>query len=405
MEEILFKAKEIENKIIENRRYLHMNPEVGFCLINTAAYIKEQLKAIGIEPHDCGVVEQKVADKYKAAGFPNVEKSTGVTATIGTGSPCILLRADMDALPMTETADIEFKSTKPAAHMCGHDSHTAMLLGAARILKEHEAELKGTVKLMFQPGEELGYGSKTMVDDGILEGVDAAIAIHVMADQNVGTIEYVKGITSAAMDTYMLKIKGKGGHSSMPHQAIDSNMIVTQLYTALNLLTTREVNPTETVALTAGKIAGGTVANIIPDTADMQVGCRTFNIDVRNHLVKRIPEMIDHYVKAWRGDYDLIVFSTPSTYTDEKLCDDLIPFVKDIVGVENVIETKTPMSGTEDFSYISEKVPSVFFKLGAGSPTSYPMHNPNMVLDESVFVTGAAIYAKCAIEYLNKNQN
>lgn len=400
MKEIFNKAKEIENVIIENRRYLHMNPEVGFNLQETASYVKEQLKSMGIEPVDCGVIDEKITVKYRTAGFPNVDASTGVTATIGKGKPCILLRADMDALPIEENSALEFKSKKKASHMCGHDSHTAMLLGAARILKAYENELNGSVKLMFQPGEELGFGSKTMIDDGILEGVDAALAIHVMADQDVGTVEYVKGITSAAMDTFMLKIKGKGGHSSMPQQSIDPNMIVTQLYTALNLLPTREISPKETVALTAGRIAGGTAANIIPDTADIQIGCRTFNINVRNHLSDRIPEMIDHYVKAWRGEYEITVFSTPSTYTDEKLCDELLPFIKEIIEERYVIENTTPMSGTEDFSYVSEKVPSVFLKLGAGSLTSYPMHNPNMVLDESVFVKGTAIMANCAIEFL-----
>lgn len=400
MKEILDEAKLIEQEIIRDRRYIHMNPEVGFDLPNTSLYVKEQLKSMGIEPSDCGIIDEKNANKFKSVGFNSVERSTGVTATIGKGRPCILLRADMDALPMAETTNLEFKSMKQASHMCGHDAHTAMLLGAARILKARENELNGSVKLMFQPGEELGYGSRTMIDDGLLNGVDAALALHVMSDQDAGTVEYIKGITSAAMDTFMLKVKGKGRHSSMPQQSIDPNMIVNQIYTALNLLPGREISPKETVALTAGRISGGTAANIIPDTADMQIGCRTFNVDVRNHLSRRIPEMIDHYVKAWRGEYDLTVFSTPSTYTDENLCDELLPFIKEMTEENKVVENKQPMSGTEDFSYVSDKVPSVFLKIGAGSPSSYPMHNPNMVIDESVFVQGTAIMANCAMEFL-----
>ncbi len=403
MKSILEKAKKIEQEIIDNRRYLHKNPEVGFYLPKTAEFVKEQLNKIGIEGKGCGILETSVREKYKAAGFPDGEASTGVVATIGSGSPCILLRADMDALPMKETTGLDYASENNAAHMCGHDSHTAMLLGAAKILKEHERDLKGTVKLMFQPAEEYGYGSKTMIDDGVLQNpkVDVAMAIHIMPDSNVGKIEFNRGIATAAMDTYVLKIKGKGCHSSMPHQGIDSNMILSQIYTALNLLPTREADPKETVALTAGKISGGSAANIIPDTADMQVGMRTFNMEVRNHLTKRIPEMIDHYVKAWRGEYDLTIFGTPSTFTNPDLLDELLPFIKETAGEENVEELKTPMSGTEDFSYIAEKVPSVFLKLGAGSPTSYPLHNPNMILDESVFALGAATYANCAIEWLN----
>lgn len=404
MNQILEAAKAIESKIIENRRHLHQNPEVGFDLPRTAEYVKAQLLEMGITPMDCGVISDEVQRKYAAVGFSGVSRSTGVTATIGSGSPCILLRADMDALPMIETSGLDFQSAEPASHMCGHDSHTAMLLGAARLLKARESELKGTVKLMFQPGEELGYGAKTMVDDGLLENpkVDAAIAIHVMSDQEAGTIHYIPGITSASMDTWMINIQGKGGHSSMPHKSIDPNMIMTQLYTALNLLPTREASPQETVALTIGKASGGNVANIIPDTATLQVGMRTFDKATRDHLAQRVPEMIDHYVKAWRGTYDMMVFHTPSTFVDAALMEEMLPFIREIAGADQVIQSEKPMPGSEDFGYVSAQVPGLFLQLGAGSPEAYPMHNPNMVLDESVFVTGTAILANCAMGWLRE---
>jgi len=406
MKGIMDAAKAVESKIIENRHALHQIPEVGFDLPATAAYIKEQLRDIGIEPKDCGgPVAPEIRGKFHSAGFPDMENCTGITATIGQGEPCILLRGDMDALPMKESSGLSFASQSNFAHTCGHDSHAAMLLGAARILKAMENELKGTVKLMFQPGEELGYGSKLMIDAGLMENpkVDAAMAIHVMSDVEAGEVQYVKGVTSAAMDTYMLKIKGKGGHSSMPHKAVDPNIIMTQLYTALNLLPGREVDPQETVILTAGKAAGGSVANIIPDTAELQVGIRSYNREARAHILKRVPEMIDHYVKAWRGDYEMVKFTTPSTFNDEKLCDALLPFIIEAAGEDKVVQAAKPLPGSEDFSHVSDLVPGLFLMLGAGKNGAFPMHNPNMVLDESVFVTGAAIYANCAVEWLAAN--
>lgn len=401
-------AKGVEEKIVEDRRHLHQIPEVGFDTPETAEYVKKQLLEMGVEPDDCsGPVPEDVRQKYVKAGFPDMENFTGVVATIGKGEPCILLRADMDALPMEETSGLPFASKKKAAHTCGHDTHSAMLLGAARILKTMEKDLKGTVKLMFQPGEELGYGAKLMVDAGLMENpkVDAAMAIHIMSDKESGTVEYTKGIMSAAMDTYMLTIRGKGGHSSMPHQAIDPNMIMSQLYTNLNLLPGREVDPRERVALTIGKASGGTAANIIPDTAQMQIGIRSFALDVQKHMEKRVPEMIEHIVKAWRGDYSYERFNTPSTFTDADLVDNVLPFIKDVVGDEKVVEASGPMGGSEDFGYVTKEVPGVFFILGAGSEGAYPMHNPNMVLDESALAKGAAMYASVAMNWLeSKNK-
>lgn len=405
---ILEAALANKEQILKDRHQLHRRPEVGFYLPETAGYVQKRLAEMGIESEICGgPLDENLRNNFVFAGFPDMEASTGVVATIGKGEPCILLRADMDALPMQETEGlVDFASEKPGfAHMCGHDAHTAMLLGAAAILKDMEDDLPGTVKLMFQTGEECGCGSRLMIEHGLMENprVDAAFAIHVMANQEKGTVGYTSGITSAAMDTFMIKIKGKGGHTSTPHQCIDPLMISNQLYTTLNLLSSREIDPRETVALSAGKCGGGTAANVIPDTADLQVAARTFNREVTEHLTSRIPEVIDHTVKMWRGDYEMINFHTPSTYNDEKLCDEIRPFLTEVAGSENVNEIPC-MAGTEDFGYVGEKVPAMFVTLGVGDETAAPMHNPNMIIDEDVLPYGTALYANVALNWLKKNQ-
>jgi len=408
MRGILEAARKIEGQIIEDRRTIHQYPEMGFELPRTAAYVQKRLAEMGIESQICGgPLPLEAQEGFAAAGFPVMKELTGVVATIGHGEPCILLRADMDALPMMESPDkVEFTSVHPGlAHMCGHDSHTAMLLGAAKLLKEREEELCGTVKLMFQPGEEMGCGAMLMIQYGLLENpkVDAALAIHVKSQQPVGTVEYSVGCASAAMDSILVKVKGKGGHSSMPQNTVDPLMIVNQLYTTLNLLVGRETDPRETVTLTVGKCGGGVTDNVIPDTAEMMIGLRSFNNDIRNHLLQRIPEIVDHTVKMWRGDYEILALGTPSTFTDAALCEELAPLVREVVGEEKVAITPCK-TGTEDFAYVTQMVPGMLLHLGAGDESRAPLHSPDMTLDESAFAYGAAIYANCAMEWLKKHK-
>ncbi len=404
MKELLEEAKGLQEQIVADRRYLHQIPEVGMDLPESAAYIEKRLTEMGIPSRRCGVMEESVRQKYIKMGFPDMRASTGVVATIGSGSPCILLRADFDALPMEEINDLPFCSKRNASHMCGHDTHAAMLLGAAKLLKDHESELKGTVKLMFQPGEEMGYGSKTMIDDGLLENpkVDAAMAIHIFSTTPVGKVTYCSGVASSSLDTFAIHIQGKGGHSSTPDLCVDPIMIANQIYTALNMLMTREISPQAVATLSGGVMRSGTAVNIIPDTADLQIGLRTYSVEARKHVLERLPEIVDAYAKAWHGEYEITMFNCPCTFTDETVTKELLESVAEVVGAENIQQTP-PMAGTEDFSYVAEEVPSTFLILGAGGPDQYPHHNPRMVLDESVFYQGAAIHANCAMEWLNKH--
>lgn len=404
MNEILRKATEIESEIIQDRRNLHKYPEVGFDLPKTQAYIMERLKKMGIDAHPCGKISQEKIDLFKKVGVEAVEKVTGIVATIGKGNPCILLRADMDALPMQETTGLPFASeVNGTMHACGHDSHMSMLLGAAKILKEKEGSLQGSVKLMFQTGEELGCGSKMMIDDGVLENpkVDVAMAMHILPDIESGKVHYINGVVTSSMDTWIIKIQGKGGHSSMPQHTVDPVMIMTQLYTQLNLIVNRESPPDSVVAMTIGSARSGTVSNIIPDTAELQMGLRTYDPEVRDHLEKRFNEMIDLFIKAWRGTYTFEKLHTPSTVSDKNLVSQMIPFIEEVAGQTQVSE-RGPMPFSEDFGYVTSLVPGMFLILGAGSPESYPLHNPNMILDEKQLKLGAAIYANCAMGFLNR---
>lgn len=402
-DEIKERVQKGKNQILKDRRNLHQIPEIGMELPKTSAYIKKRLDEIGIHWEECGgQVPEKMTADFLEAGFPKMEMETGIIACIGKGAPCILLRADMDALPVAEDNELEFKANGEYGHMCGHDSHVAMLLGAAQILKDMEDKLTGTVKLMFQPGEETGAGARLMVEDGALENpkVDAAFAMHVQPTEKTGKVGYTVGVNSASLDTFILKIHGKGGHSSTPQLCVDPLMIMNQVYQAVNLLVTRETEPAAMVTLTCGVAKGGTAVNIIPDEAELHIGVRTLNVEASNHLKKRIPELIDHYVKAWKGEYHLTVFHTPCTLTEERICQEAVPYIEEIVGRDNVEKIKA-MTGTEDFGYVTERVPGMFAFIGAGEPGNAPLHSPKMVLDEEVLPKGAAIYANVAVSWLN----
>lgn len=245
-----------------------------------------------------------------------------------------------------------------------------------------------------------------MVENGALEDphVDAAFGLHVQPADPTGQVGYSVGVNSSSLDTFILKIRGKGGHSSQPQLCVDPLMIMNQVYQAVNLLVTREADPSAAVALTCGVAKGGTAVNIIPDEAELHIGIRTRNIQAAEHLKQRIPEMIDHYVKAWNGDYDLTVFHTPCTYSDEEFCAQAVPYIREIAGENNVREIP-PMSGTEDFGYITEKVPGMFVFIGAGRPGNAPLHSPRMILDEDVLPIGAAIHAHTAASWLARQSS
>lgn len=404
--EIKQMAYAIRTQIIKDRRNLHQIPEIGTDLPKTSAYIKKRLNEMNISWQDCGgPLPEQMTNDYITAGFPRMEKETGIIATIGNGNPCILLRADMDALPIKEDSALPFRSENGLGHMCGHDAHAAMLLGAAQILKQKEPQFSGTVKLMFQPGEETGAGARIMVENGLLADPvpEAAFGLHVQPNDKTGQLGFASGVNSASLDTFILKIKGQGGHSSQPQLCIDPLMVMNQVYQALNLLITRESDPAAMATLTCGVAKGGTAVNIIPDEAELHIGLRTLDIEASQHLKKRIPELIDHYVKAWNADYTLTTFHTPCTYTDDTLCKELVPYIQNILGEKNVHQIPA-MTGTEDFGYVTKEIPGMFAFIGAGAPENPPLHSPKMVLDEDVLPLGTAVHVNVALSWLASHQ-
>lgn len=386
----LKRAMEIKEEIIASRRYLHQIPELGMELPKTSAFVVEKLKEMGYEP--------KLISGY------------GVTATVGkkTDGKVILLRADMDALPMEEESGLPFAARGKCAHTCGHDLHTAILLGAAKMLKESEEELEGIVKLVFQPGEETLEGAKALIRDGILENpkVDAAMAAHVIPLLPTGFIGYNKGVVAASADYFIITLKGLGSHGACPQLSVDPINMGVHLHLALQEIISREVNPEEMVVLTVGKFQSGSAGNVIPEKAVLEGTLRTFNEETRKFVLKRIDEVTNGVASTFRGNADInYKGSVSSLKVDPEMADIIGQALKELLGEKNVAQTEERMTGSEDFAEIAAKVPSMFFVIGTGSPEEgyrYGGHHPKVVFNEDCLPIGAAAYAHGAAKWLER---
>lgn len=388
------RALELNKELIETRRHIHQFPEIGKELINTSAFVKEKLKEFGITPKDVG-------------GY-------GVSATIGEGDPVLLLRADMDALPMTEESGLSFASKiDGVAHCCGHDTHTAMLLYGAKMLKENEENLKGTIKLMFQPDEEGGGGCEDMVEDGILENpkVDFAMAMHVDAASPLGTISYAQGAAFCSNDVFEVKIIGKSGHGARPHQGIDPINAAAHIITGLQTLIARESDPSETNILTVCSIESSTkVFNIMPESTTIKGSLRTYSLSEREMLLKRFKEVCEYTAKSFRCTAEIkISNSLDPVIVDDKMELDMLSYMEEALGNEITIG-KEPIRkmGSEDFAFVTSKVPSAYFFLGAGidrdTPYPHSQHSSKVVFNEEVLPIGASIFAYSATRFLEDNE-
>lgn len=386
------RALELKDETIANRRHIHKNAETGLDLPKTKAYVMKKLTEYGLEPKDCGY---------------------GVTAILGKGGKVLLLRADMDALPMPEESGEEFACpTGKEAHTCGHDFHAAMLLTAAKMLKEKEDTLEGTIKFMFQPAEETFEGSKNMIENGILENppVDAALAYHVSPGKMpIGLFMYNdKDTMMYSVDGFKITIHGKGSHGAYPHVGVDPINIGVHIHLALQELIARESDPTHSCVLTIGQFAGGTAANIIPETAVLQGTIRTNKPEARELLVRRMKEVAEKTAAVYNGTVDIEMISeVPPLICNPKLTDEVVGYMQEL-GIPGL----TPYPGisasaSEDFAVIAEKVPSTFMYLSAGyldERGQYPAHHPKAQFNEDVCPIGATCLAHCASQWLKNNK-
>lgn len=384
------RALELREETVAHRRWLHRNAEVGLHMPKGQAYVMEQLRGYGLDPRPCG---------------------HGVTAELGRkGGRTLLLRADMDALPMPEESGESFSCpTGTEAHACGHDFHAAMLLTAAKILKEKETMLSGRVRLMFQPAEETFEGAKDMMADGILEGVDAALAYHVGSGRMpVGLFMYNSGGTMMySVDGFRITVHGRGAHGAYPHSAIDPINIGVHIYLALESLIAREADPSKACVLTIGSFNAGAAPNIIPDTAVLQGTLRTNDSDSRGKLVRRLQEVVYKTAEVFGGYAEIEMISeVPPLACDQTMTEEIVGYMKElpIPGLTPVPDTLA--SASEDFATIAAKVPSVFMYLSAGymdERGDAPAHNPKARFNEDVCPIGAACLAHCAVRWLEEH--
>ncbi len=395
MKKILESAQLIKDEIIDIRRHIHKNPEVGEYLPKTTTYVMDKLREFGYEPEE--ICE------------------SGVVATIKGKKPgkTFLLRADMDSLPINEETSCDFKSTNGNMHACGHDMHTAMLLGAAKLLKEYEDELEGNVKLVFQADEEGFTGAKKMINAGVLKNpkVDAAMAIHVYSGMATNTVLYTLGTGTAGCIRFRITIHGKGCHGAMPETGVDPINIASHIYISLQEIISREIPASESAVLTIGKFLAGDVPNIIPDRAVMEGTIRNISKDVGEFIYKRMDEIVTSTAKLFRGEAKLEeLTSVPPLKNDADLANEISSYIKDVVGENSVIKIKGGQGmASEDFSSYSYEVPTIYLMVGAGSNAEnpqygFPMHHPKVVFNEDVLSTGAAIHAYSAIMWLKNNK-
>lgn len=389
-------AQKISDKIVQWRRDLHRFPEIGMELPQTEAYVKKVLDELGIE--------------YKT--YPG---HSGMTIDFGNGNgKTIVIRADMDGLPMPEETGLPYASLNENMHACGHDAHTAMLLGSAYILKAHEAEINGTIRLLFQPGEEFPGGAQVMVADGVLENphADYVLALHVSNRDDSfknGDVAVNWEHTTAADDQLYLTIKGKGGHGSRPEKCIDPIAMATLVVNNLQYIVSREVSPFSSSVLTIATLRAGNGANnIIPDTAEIIGTVRNLDNEARNYVLKRISEIVEHTVKAMNGDYDLeFRYPYPAITNSREVVEEFVDAAKEILGEDRYHILKFPELGGEDAGFYFQRIPGCYFYLQCpqACPADgkvYGTHNTKFCLDDSVLYVGTAMFLETAKKLLEK---
>ncbi len=390
--DILKEAEELKNEVIELRRNFHRRPETGFDLPETSEKVATYLEKLGIA----------------------VKRNVGKSGVVGIlqgkcEGKTILLRADMDALPIEEKNDVPYKSEIPGKmHACGHDGHTAMLLVAAKILTRHTDDFCGTIKFVFQPSEEqLPGGAIEMIKDGVMENphVDAAFGIHLWTPLKSGQLGIREGAMMAAPDVFEITLTGKGGHGAYPHTTIDPIVASAQLITALQTIVSRETDPLDTMVVTVGRFHAGDTFNVIPETASLYGTVRTLNEETHKMAKDKIERITKGISSAFRVKYSLKYdYGYPILKNDPEMVKLVKKAGEEIVGKENIVEV-APSMGGEDMAYFLQKAKGAFCFLGASNESKgimAPHHSPYFDIDEDVLPIGSALHTLVALEFLKK---
>jgi carboxypeptidase Ss1 len=385
-------ARKIEPEIIETRREIHQNPELAYKEKATAKLVADRLKTLGL-------------------GVKTGIGGTGVMAVLQgpRSGKVVALRADMDALPIEELADIDFKSrVKGVMHACGHDTHVAMLLGAAGLLVNRKDELAGTVKFLFQPAEENGGrgGAKPMIQAGVMADpkVDYVFGLHIDNDLNSGTLGFRGGPIMASPDTFEIKVLGRGGHGAYPHETVDPVYIAAQVIIALQGVSGRMIDPVQPFVITIGSIHSGTKENIIPDQAILQGTLRTLDEKTRRIAKAKIAEVARGVSRAFgaKAEVDFEKDAYPVTVNDVQVTEQAMKIVNKIPRTK--VRVREPIMGGEDFSRFLHEAPGTFYFLGTHNPAKgcvHPNHSPRFKVDEDVLKVGTASLAMLAEEFTN----
>jgi amidohydrolase len=385
-------AEALKDQLVAWRRDFHQHPELGFQEFRTSGIVAKYLSSLGME----------------------VQTGVGKTGVVGLleGSqpgPVVMLRFDMDALPIQETNQTDYTSQTPGVmHACGHDAHTAIGLGIAQLLAQHREELAGTIKFVFQPGEEGCGGALAMIADHVLENLqpDVALGLHVWNDQPVGLLAAGNGGVMAAADIFTIKVQGKGGHGAQPHLCVDAVLIASQIVVALQSIVARNVNPRQTAVVTVGSIHAGKAFNVIADTAELTGTIRTFDAATRNQITRRMTEVVESTARSLGGSATIEIKAiSPATVNDDHVAQVVRETAIDVLGADAGRVTADQFTMTaEDMSEFLSRVPGCFFFIGSANAAkglNAPHHNPRFDIDEDVLPLGVAVLAEVASRYAN----
>lgn len=387
IEELKKKVEEISPQLIEWRRDFHRHPEIAYQEHRTSSVIRTFMESLGIP-----------VTTYAETGLKGVLEGEP-------GGKTVALRADIDALPLKEEGEKEYISKNPeACHACGHDGHMAILMGTIQILSQRKDQFNGKVVFLFQPSEErIPGGAKRMMDEGAFEGTDAIFGLHLWQPLPTGTVGIVKGAMMAQPDQFEITVRGKGGHGSMPHTAIDPILVASHLVVNIQSIVSRNVDPLKPMVVSFGTVKGGTIYNIIPGEVSLTGTVRTFDPDLQALAETRLREITDETCKAFGATSELnYVKGYPPLINDEAMVDFVLEVTKKTLGEES-IKAIDPVMGGEDFAYFLQKAPGAFLFFGMGDGMEHPHHHPGFDLDEKALSKATLLMTSIALEYLKSN--